>query len=464
MIDYCQRENYPLIISADCNAHNVAWGSTNTNKRGEALMNYIYTTNLIIANFGKNPTFETKTRKEVLDITLFSHTLCTLIRNWKVSNEETFSDHKYLQFELDMEKTQKWEYRNPRRTDWKKYNETLTKEFTQIKMKIEETTLSIEGNINKITKEMCKAFRKTCPISRNKTDKNKPWWTKELQELRQKARRAIRKAFKTKTEEDHQTAKQLRNDYKAKLKREKRDAWMDMCSNLQGLEPWAKLNKVLKATTRHEIGMLKKNDGTITETPEETLEILADTYFPHTTSDLKLQVENENFEELNKYINRESLRNAINQFIPYKAAGIDGIYPKMLQNLPEKAIALLIKLLRGCIKQNYHPISWRTGKVIFLSKPNKESYEEAKAYRPICLNSFLLKTLERLVKNYLDERITERKPFKSYQLAYQKGLSTELAIHNVVTKVEEALNKKNTQLEFSLTLKELLIMSDMTPL
>ena len=47
-------------------------------------------------------------------------------------------------------------------------------------------------------------------------------------------------------------------------------------------------------------------------------------------------------------------------------------------------------------------------RVIFILKPGKSSYTKAKAYSPICLSSFLLKTLERLVDRHIRDDLLGR--------------------------------------------------------
>ncbi len=57
LIEYCTSNNKPLIINCDTNAHHVAWGSSDTNNRGFALMDYLMTTNMIPFNKGNKSTF-----------------------------------------------------------------------------------------------------------------------------------------------------------------------------------------------------------------------------------------------------------------------------------------------------------------------------------------------------------------------------------------------------------------------
>jgi hypothetical protein len=38
LVQYCESENLYLLVGCDSNAHHTAWGSTNCNGRGEALI------------------------------------------------------------------------------------------------------------------------------------------------------------------------------------------------------------------------------------------------------------------------------------------------------------------------------------------------------------------------------------------------------------------------------------------
>lgn len=57
-------------------------------------------TNLVILNRGKEPTFATAVRKEVLDMSFASRSFLGRISNWRVSKEETASEHREINFEI----------------------------------------------------------------------------------------------------------------------------------------------------------------------------------------------------------------------------------------------------------------------------------------------------------------------------------------------------------------------------
>ena len=52
------------------------------------------------------------------------------------------------------------------------------------------------------------------------------------------------------------------------------------------------------------------------------------------------------------------------------------------------------------------PSAWKVGTGIFLPKPGKGSYFEAKSYRMMTLTSFQLKWLERLILNHIKAAFT----------------------------------------------------------
>ena len=88
VVNFCKRKNYKLIISADANSHHVAWGSSDINGRGERLLEYFLNNNLTINNIGNVPTFVTRSRQEVLDITVSDHRAALFVKNWRVRQEE----------------------------------------------------------------------------------------------------------------------------------------------------------------------------------------------------------------------------------------------------------------------------------------------------------------------------------------------------------------------------------------
>ena len=88
LVDYCKVRGLPLLLGCDANSHHELWGSTDTNRRGEDLVDYLITTDLDILNIGTVPTFRNSVRQEAIDITLWFQTnplyltTCKYCTNW----------------------------------------------------------------------------------------------------------------------------------------------------------------------------------------------------------------------------------------------------------------------------------------------------------------------------------------------------------------------------------------------
>ena len=73
---------------------------------------------------------------------------------------------------------------------------------------------------------------------------------------------------------------------------------------------------------------------------------------------------------------------------------------------------------------------------IFLSKPGKESYFEAKSCRTITLSCFQLKWLERLILYHINEDNNVQAKLSALQYGFRAGVSMENALHDFMHRVE----------------------------
>jgi hypothetical protein len=132
---------------------------------------------------------------------------------------------------------------------------------------------------------------------------------------------------------------------------------------------------------------------------------------------------------------------AIDSFAPYKSPGVDGIFPALLQEGREVVIPYLVRIICACLATGYVPAIWRVVKVVFIPKPGRNSCSGPRDYRPISLTSFVLKTKERLVDRYLRDKALAFVPLHPNQPAYQAGKSVKTALHQLVVRVEKALDQ-----------------------
>jgi len=98
IVQYCESENLYLVVGCNSNAHHILWGSTNCYHRGEALVEFLNSSNLEILNQGKKPTFCSGDRLEVIDNTLGPFGFLESITKWNVPSEPSLSDQRHILF------------------------------------------------------------------------------------------------------------------------------------------------------------------------------------------------------------------------------------------------------------------------------------------------------------------------------------------------------------------------------
>lgn len=228
---FARKCNLPLLIGGDVNAHHRLWGSTDTNKRGENLLELIATTDLEILNKGREATFVTKARREVLDITLASNRILDYCREWRVTSDITLSDHRMVTLKIDTKTPPSPLKRNPRNTDWKIFRDKLESLTSQCDERL-STRAQLEREAGVLEATIVGAFEDACPL-RTGPKRRIRWWTKELTRLQKSTRKAFNKAYKTKKECDWKTYRDASNTYKKEIRKQKRESWRQFCSNVE---------------------------------------------------------------------------------------------------------------------------------------------------------------------------------------------------------------------------------------
>lgn len=434
-----------VVVGADANAHHTIWGSTDTNQRGESLFEFICNDNIVICNRGEEPTFITKNRREVLDLTLTSLTEDS-IKGWKVLKEHSFSDHRYIEFKISIGDEPESSYRNYRTTDWTLFKDKFDNYLNEPPPRMVDSAC-VESAVGKLTKAYNLALEDSCPLKKEHAKIKPSWWSDDIQCLRTSCRGLFNKAKQTDLDEDWDIYKTSLSIYKAEIKKSKRASWRAFCESVEGCSETARFRKVLSKTSPP-IGYIKLTNGSWALNSDESLDALLESHFPPgeeeaTESPQANQTEG-NLLAMD-IVNQEKLVWAVNNFEPYKSPGLDGIIPAQLQKTLDSASSWLIAIFRACIQMGYIPCGWKRIRVVFIPKAGKRSHTTVKDFRPISLSSFLLKTLERLLELYVRNKIP-RNMLSNSQHAYMKGKSVDTALYSLVNQVEGAL----TQKEFAL--------------
>lgn len=434
----------PVVIGADANAHHTIWGSTDTNERGESLIEYILGNNLQICNRGNEPTFITSVRQEVLDITLTNEHAANLIRSWKVSQDHSMSDHRYLEFDMDAPRPTVKQFRNKRNTDWAIYKERFSQALPAGIPDTPTSRAELDQLVDSLTDTFNEAMKKACPV---KTVRGKPkpaWWSSEISDLRKQCRKLFNEAKKT---NEWGAYKAGLNSFKKQIRLAKFKSWSEFCSNIDSTTEGNRLRKIISSNSVAP-SYLSKPDGTWTTTDVETVELLVDTHFPGQQLGAQCEPADPKVKQnINpSIVTSRRIEWAIAQFQPYKSPGKDDITPVEMQVVSKLVIPWLEVIYKACLSLTYVPNRWKEVKVVFIPKGGKQSHSTPKDYRPISLSSFLLKTLERLVDSYIRDSLLGEGILSQSQHAYCKGRSVETALHELVLEVEKSLDCKEYSL------------------
>jgi hypothetical protein len=210
--------------------------------------------------------------------------------------------------------------------------------------------------------------------------------------------------------------------YNKEIRKAKRSSWRRHCQEINDAPGSARLMMIMAKQATNKVSTIKLPNGQYTETGRETLSELFRVHFP----DSKLIVNLDNGEgqwnlgtrqnRTNRadwnlarvIIHQSKIRWALNTFKPFKSAGTDGA---------DLLVPHLCRIYRACMAYGFIPMSWRQVKVTFIPKPGKFDYTEAKAYGPISLSSFLLKTMEKLVDMHIRDGVLRTYPLHRYQHA-----------------------------------------------
>ena len=400
---FCEENNWELVVGADANSHNIAWGSSDNNNRGEKLMDFIVSTNLYICNLGTTPTFENAIRSEVIDITLATSNTMDKLIDWKVTQNASLSDHNRITFKINSELPKSNAiFRNIRKTDWEKYKSTLNVEISKIKNEFEFSELDDKAKLMENT--IRKSFEASNQPRTTKQSSKPKWWNAELNRLKRETQIYRNRYRRTPTEIKKNKWKETATQYKKEMNRAQKESWKAFCNELEDTSAIAKLQKLMKQDNRAKLGTIRKSDGNYTNTPEETLEELLRVLFPDLREEEDREELNEaennditEFLDIEEMINSEALKTAIESFKPYKSPGPDGIYPVLLQKGLEELTPFLLSMYKESMKEGRPAKTWLETKAVFIPKPGKADYTDPKSFRPISLSSFILKGMERLI-------------------------------------------------------------------
>ncbi len=406
---------------------------------------------LDVLNEGSTPTFDCHIGRTIPDVSLVTPSLRPRVSNWTVSERETSSDHRLIEFKLHLTQEPPALTRNLRKADWSLFQMKVQEKLYDHQTPNEWDRATIEGQVSLFNDAIKYGLDDAAPLRQRRIRYRSPCWSEEVINARNKCK----EIFKSKgnaawTEDLHNQYLDAKKEKRRAIRNSNKKNWMKFTSETADPNGAASLMRIIRKDVYVPPTLLKE-DGNYTNSKKETIQALLSTHFPgstpaddeamHHDATIGFEDDIDGKVKLNRiqWINEARVRRAIASFSDFKASGPDEIKPIMLKKLPDKAIELLNAIYTACVQLSYTPKVWTESRTVFIPKPGKDDYSIPKAFRPISLTSFCFKTLERLILWNLEATTFRTNPLHERQHAFRKGHSTETALSQVVDQIEEAI-------------------------
>lgn len=333
-IIFGREKDYPLIIGGDMNARNTLFGSNTTDKRGRILEDLMIEYDLEVANKGTKPTCMASHPGSIIDVTFVCGEKSSIISEWRVTKDETFSDHNLIRFRAEGPK--------PEVQTRRKMNDVQKQSFTRATREIAHrigdkykggkiTVDSIEALSTELINSLIDAKLKNSTTYHVKIKEAiNLWFDKDLREEKKK-HRTLKHLYTNSGNDPAKRVAWKKQEQRLttlyqKARKEKKEG--NSCK-ITTQEDIAKLNKYAKSGPRREVALIKNPEGIMASSPTEALKNLCDAHFPGSkvinSEDINREIHRANQRipgkdrENHSWINLERIKKALESFGNRKA-------------------------------------------------------------------------------------------------------------------------------------------------
>ncbi|GBO15722.1 hypothetical protein AVEN_169545-1 [Araneus ventricosus] len=184
------------LIGADMNAPRTLRGYANNSPRGNIMEDLISGLNLHLLNEkNSEPTFQRRNAKGWPDVTLVKGVQLARTASWKVRDELSSSDHKYIHTQLGIS-VQKHTYTRFKTVygGHRKFSKHFRKEIPQIQQQLLDcnTRVQLDETTSILQRAIFRCCQKAYKLKKVKQSTKVTWWTQEL-DIKKKEMREVQK-------------------------------------------------------------------------------------------------------------------------------------------------------------------------------------------------------------------------------------------------------------------------------
>ena len=305
--------------------------------------------------------------------------------------------------------------------------------------------VDLEREAIQFEKEVREALDETHPLKKIPIGLHElVWHDGELEKQKKIMRSKHKSCRRLRTRESYSEYVAERKLYYKAIRKKRHLNWKEFVEGHENPERTARFNKILNRQNMNSMGIIADSNGKPYSSPEESLKGMVGEHFPGSVEPKEFIQPKDSAacnitSEAAEFITVEKVKEALDQFGSHKAGGVDGFKPIVLKNLGDNMLNRLTELYKANYLLGYTPTNWRESKVIFIPKPGKEDYSDARAFRPISLMPVVVKAMERVILWHMLDTNLKENPLNDNQHAFRKGHSTDTALTNMVEYLEDAI-------------------------
>jgi hypothetical protein len=357
-------------LAIDCNAHAYLFSDCENNC-GLEIDGLIGEYGLEVYNRGITPTFTGAGQNRTVNYSVVDITLSLnmqkdhKIEKWKVSSIPSGSDHRNVTFGyraggLASKETKMG--RNYHRADWVQFRTLVnTNKMQKIAKRETWTKLLIKEMTKQWYESVDKAVNKVCPLKKIRVKEEVDWSDKDCEVAQQRYRSKYKSAHQRgrPSPADLKELNIHNRDLKNCMKHAKKARFREYVREVDALPAIAKLPNILRAKPSSKLGLVKKPDGSLYTSPEESLATMVREHFPGSVvTDSHVYSPPRSTEikvEPIPWITPDRIWAAINSFGPHQTCGPDKLKRVVLQHLRREAVEALSSIFTAVIELGYEP-------------------------------------------------------------------------------------------------------------
>lgn len=340
-----------VLVGGDFNAKHSSWGSPIDDGPGQSVKEAVDSWDMHILNDpGSIATFSASYGESWIDLTFVSGAMLRFMKDWRVVDAESGSGHRMIVYNLSLD-TPRQETRRYRLTarNHHFFSNALREELPALlpRLREVETAVDLEDLVRGLTATVTGVADRTLVSRKPGTHRSVPWWTQELGVQRKRVR-ALRRRFQRCNDAELRPTRKLEfqranAEYKRAVNSAKAASWQRFCERVSDECPFSFPYKLVadKVRVASAPGLLKRPDGSLSESVDGSMDILLRSLFPSDEQD----DESPEQRELRRHaelpacslpalpLGASEVTRVISNLKKGKAPGRDGITAEMVQVL-----------------------------------------------------------------------------------------------------------------------------------